>query len=63
MISHGAIRRIGAAVVVTFSIIVVQALGTLVLLSTLVMAQESVQEIPFESIPDPLKLPSDLYFG
>jgi DNA-binding beta-propeller fold protein YncE len=27
------------------------------------MAQESVPEIPFESIPEPLKLPSDLYFG
>ena len=63
MNSHGAIRRIGAAVVVTFSTIVVQALGTLVLLSTPVMAQESVPEIPFESIPDPLRLPPDLYFG
>jgi sugar lactone lactonase YvrE len=63
MISHGAIRRIGAAVVVTFSTIVVQALGTLVLLSSPVMAQQSVPEIPFESIPDPLRLPPDLYFG
>ena len=63
MNSHRAIRRIGAAVVVTFSTIVVQALGTLVLLSTPVMAQESVPEIPFESIPDPLRLPPDLYFG
>jgi sugar lactone lactonase YvrE len=27
------------------------------------MAQQPVPEIPFESIPDPLKLPSDLYFG
>jgi hypothetical protein len=63
MISHGAIRIFGAAVVVTFSTIVVQALGTLVLLSSPVMAQQSVPEIPFESIPDPLKLPPDLYFG
>ena len=63
MILHGAIRIFGAAVVVTFSTIVVQALGTLVLLSTQVMAQESVPEIPFESIPDPLRLPPDLYFG
>ena len=63
MNSHGAIRRIGAAVVVTFSTIVVQALGTLALLSTPIVAQESVPEIPFESIPDPLRLPPDLYFG
>jgi hypothetical protein len=27
------------------------------------MAQQAVPEIPFESIPDPLKLPPDLYFG
>ena len=63
MISHGAIRIFGAAVIVTFSTIVVQALGTLVLLSSPVMAQQSVPEIPFESIPDPLRLPPDLYFG
>jgi streptogramin lyase len=63
MISHGAMRIFGAAVVVTFSTIVVQALGTLVLLSSPVMAQQSVPEIPFESIPDPLKLPPDLNFG
>lgn len=63
MVSHGAIRIFGAAVVVTFSTIVVQALGTLVLLSSPVMAQQSVPEIPFESIPDPLRLPPDLYFG
>ena len=60
MISHGAMRIFGAAVVVTFGTIVVQAL---VLLSSPVMAQQSVPEIPFESIPDPLKLPPDLYFG
>lgn len=63
MISRGAIRIFGAAVVVTFSTIVVQALGTLVLLSSPVMAQQSVPQIPFESIPDPLRLPPDLYFG
>lgn len=63
MISDRAIRIFGAAVVVTFSTIVVQALGTLVLLSSPVMAQQSVPEIPFESIPDPLRLPPDLYFG
>src|SRR5215813_8413016 len=27
------------------------------------MAQQSVPEIPFESVPDPLKFPADLYFG
>lgn len=63
MISHGAIRIFGAAVVVTFSTIVVQALGMLILLSAPVTAQQSVPEIPFESIPDPLRLPPDLYFG
>jgi streptogramin lyase len=63
MVSHGAIRIFGAAVVVTFSTIVVQALGTLALLSSPVMAQQSVPQIPFESIPDPLRLPPDLYFG
>lgn len=63
MISRGAIQIFGAAVVVTFSTIVVQALGTLVLLSSPVMAQQSVPQIPFESIPDPLRLPPDLYFG
>ena len=63
MISHGATRIFGAAAVVTFSTIIVQALGTLVLFSSPVMAQQSVPEIPFESIPDPLRLPPDLYFG
>ena len=27
------------------------------------MAQQAVPEIPFESIPDPLKLPTDVHFG
>jgi DNA-binding beta-propeller fold protein YncE len=27
------------------------------------MAQQSVPEIPFESVPDPLKFPADLYLG
>ena len=63
MISHDAIRIFCAAVVVTFRTIVVQALGTLVLLGSPVMAQQSVPEIPFELIPDPLRLPPDLYFG
>jgi DNA-binding beta-propeller fold protein YncE len=37
--------------------------GVLALLSSPVMAQQPVAEIPFESIPDPLKFPTDLYFG
>ena len=56
MISHGAARIFGAAVVAP-------ALGLLLLSSAPVMAQQAVPEIPFESIPDPLKLPTDLYFG
>ena len=35
----------------------------LVLLSPPAMAQQSVPEIPFESVPDPLKFPADLYLG
>ena len=34
-----------------------------VLLSPPAMAQQSVPEIPFESVPDPLKFPADLYLG
>ena len=63
MISHRAIWKFGAAAVRIFHAIVVQALGVLVLLSSPVMAQQAVPEIPFESISDPLKLPPDLYFG
>ncbi len=35
----------------------------LVLLSPVALAQEPVPSIPFDSVPDPLKLPKDLYFG
>ena len=63
MVSHGAMRMFGVATIVTVSTIVLQAFGTLALLSSPVMAQQSVPEIPFESIPDPLRLPPDLYFG
>jgi len=63
MISHGAKRIFGATAVLSFSAMAVQALGVLVLLSSPVVAQQDVPEIPFESIPDPLKLPPDLYFG
>jgi DNA-binding beta-propeller fold protein YncE len=56
MISHGAARIFSAA-------IIAPALGLLLLSSAPVMAQQAVPEIPFESIPDPLKLPTDLYLG
>lgn len=35
----------------------------LVLLAPAATAQDAVPEIPFESVPEPLKLPADLYFG
>jgi NHL repeat len=63
MISHGAKRIFGATAVLSFSAMAVQALGVLVLLSSPVVAQQAVLEIPFESIRDPLKLPPDMYFG
>lgn len=63
MISHGAKRIFGATAVLSFSAMAVQALGVLVLLSSPVVAQQAVPEVPFESIPDPLKLPPDMYFG
>jgi streptogramin lyase len=56
MISHGAARIFGAA-------IVAPALGLLLLSSAPVRAQQAVPEIPFDSIPDPLKLPTDVHFG
>jgi hypothetical protein len=31
--------------------------------STFAMAQDRVPAIPFDSVPDPLKLPDDIYFG
>ena len=63
MISHGAIRTFGTAGVVASKTIVVATLATLVLFRSPAIAQQAVPEIPFESIPDPLKLPPDLYFG
>jgi DNA-binding beta-propeller fold protein YncE len=63
MITHGTTRIFGAAAVLTFNAIVAQALGLLVLLSSPVMAQQAVPEIPFDSIPNPLKFPPDLYLG
>lgn len=38
-------------------------LALLVLLSPPLFAQEAVPSIPFDSVPDPLKLPADIYFG
>jgi DNA-binding beta-propeller fold protein YncE len=56
MISNSTARTIGAA-------IIAPALGLLFLSSTPVTAQQAVPEIPFDSIPDPLKLPTDVHFG
>ncbi len=56
MISNSTVRSIGAA-------IIAPALGLLFLSSTPVTAQQAVPEIPFDSIPDPLKLPTDAHFG
>jgi DNA-binding beta-propeller fold protein YncE len=54
MISHRAARILHAA-------IVAPALG-LFCLST-ATAQQAAPEISFDSVPDPLKLPADMYFG
>jgi DNA-binding beta-propeller fold protein YncE len=56
MISNSTARTIGAA-------IIAPALGLLFLSSMPVTAQQAVPEIPFDSIPDPLKLPTDVHFG
>jgi streptogramin lyase len=37
--------------------------GLALLVAAPALAQQSVPTIPFESVPDPLKLPRDLYFG
>src|SRR5207248_134255 len=37
--------------------------GLLVLMITPALAQQAVPEIPFESVPDPIKLPPDLHLG
>jgi len=63
MTSHRAIRIFCAAAILTVTAIAAQTLRVPVLLSSPAMAQQAVPEIPFESIPDPLKLPPDLYFG
>jgi len=39
------------------------AIGLFVLSNTPATAQQPVPEIAFDSVPDPLKLPPDLYFG
>ena len=38
-------------------------IALLVLLSPPLLAQDAVPEIPFDSVPDLLKLPKDIYFG
>ena len=54
MTSHRAIRIFGAAAILTVTAIAAQTLGVPVLLSSSVMAQQAVPEIPFELIPDPV---------
>src|ERR1700694_3437407 len=39
------------------------SIGLLVLLAGSVLAQQTVPEIKFDSVPNPLKLPADLHFG
>jgi DNA-binding beta-propeller fold protein YncE len=58
MISHRVARIFGAS-------IAAPALGLLFLFlsNAPVAAQKEPPEIPFDSVPDPLKLPADLYFG
>ena len=56
MISRSTTRIIGTAIIAS-------ALASLGLSSTPVMAQQAVPEIPFKSVPDPLKLPTDVHFG
>jgi hypothetical protein len=51
MTSHRAIRIFGAAAILTVTAIAAQTLGVPVLLSSSIMAQQAVPEIPFESIP------------
>ncbi len=46
-----------------FGAAVAPALGLLLLSNAPVMAQQAVPEIPFDSVPNPLKLPTDLYLG
>ena len=43
-----------------FKIFVAALLGCIM---TLAHAQQDVPELPFESVPDPLKLPADIHFG
>jgi len=38
-------------------------LGVLLLLTPTLLAQQSVPEIPFDSVPNFLKLPADMYLG
>src|SRR5437868_8808537 len=39
------------------------SIGLLVLLSPSLFAQQTVPEIKFDSVPNPLKLPADIHFG
>ena len=41
----------------------IPAVGLFVLAAAPAAAQQTVPEIPFESVPDPLTLPTNVYFG
>ncbi|HVZ54378.1 MAG TPA: peptidyl-alpha-hydroxyglycine alpha-amidating lyase family protein [Pseudolabrys sp.] len=55
MISHNLRKTLGAALAPAF--------GLLVLAGAPAGAQQAAPEIPFESVPNPLKLPPDMNFG
>ena len=58
MISYGATRIFGASLGLAFS-----AMAALAQQPAPAPAQQAAPEIPFDSIPDPLKLPPNMYFG
>ena len=60
MISHGATRIFGASLGLAFSAMAALAQQPA---PTPASAQQAAPEIPFDSIPDPLKLPRNMYFG
>ncbi len=60
MISYGATRVFGASLGLAFSAMAALAQQPA---PAPAPAQQAAQEIPFDSIPDPLKLPPNMYFG
>ena len=60
MISYGATRIFGASLGLAFSAMAALAQQPA---PAPAPAQQAAPEIPFDSIPDPLKLPPNMYFG